>query len=497
MLPKRVLLVEPPFHRLYKPTYSLTLYPLGLGYLAGAIKKDTDWDVMVYNADFTPKSEYRELVYETGPGFYKYLDNLKNPSAEIWDEIRSVIKEFQPSVLGISAKTQNFRSAAVIARIAKEIDKNIIVVLGGAHPSMAGEDVLACSDIDICVVGEGEKTIVNLLEAIDHRGSFETIKGIIYRAEGKIVKNAPQEYIQDLDALCFPHEHAPALLKDYTHYPKEAFSTIFATRGCPHNCVFCGSRMIWSRKGRYRSPGNVAREIKQLQGIGLKMVSFEDDYFGVNEKYVFDLCEAILEQCPGVKWACEIHVKLVNDRTIGMMKRAGCFSIRLGVESGNNEILKIIRKNITIEEALTACKTIKKHGIEVHVFFMIGFPQETEKTLLDTMNAMKRIKCDSVIYSVFTPYPGTEAFNLCKEQGTVTDDYDVALYNHQSPLNYFCPSIPRDRFRALAGKMESMIDRRNWLNRIKRVFSLSVFWRIKERGLWESFCAGMRLIRGK
>jgi len=497
MVRKRILLIEPPFHRLYKSTYSLDLYPLGLGYLAEAVNKDTDWDVMVYNADFTPNSERRTLVYETGPGFYKYLDQLKDPFAEIWNEIRKVIKEYQPSIIGVSAKTQNFRSACVVAKIAKEIDKNIIVIVGGPHPSMVGEDVFICPDIDICVVGEGEKTIVCLLGAIENKEKFENVRGIIYRTNGGIVKNGPQDFIQNVDDLCFPYENAPKLLKDHALYPMQAFNSIFASRGCPFNCFFCGSRNIWSRKVRFRSPDNVAREIGQRQKIGLKLVSFQDDYFGVTKSYIFDLCKAIMDQCPGVKWSCQIHVKSVNDENIAIMKRAGCVSIRLGIESGNNDILKKIRKNITIEEALSVCKTIKKYGIELHTFYIIGFPQETEKTLMDTLDAMNRTKCDTLIYSIFTPYPGTEAFDLCKEQGTIQDGYDVALYNHQSPLNYFCPAISKDRFRALAGKIEHMIDRKKKLSRIRRIFSLNVIWRIREKGIWKSICEGLRTIIGK
>ncbi|MDD5216758.1 MAG: radical SAM protein [Candidatus Omnitrophica bacterium] len=497
MLAPKILLINPPFHRLYKSTYSLNLYPLGLGYLAEAIKKDTDWEVMVYNADFTRNSERRRLVYEIGIGFDEYLENLKNPNAKIWDEVRVVIKEFQPIVLGISSKTQNFRSASIVAKIAKKINKQIVVVIGGPHPSMVGKDVFRCPDIDISVVGEGERTIVHLLKAIARNEKLESVRGIMYRASSAIIQNTPQEYIQNLDTLRFPYENAPDILKDYSLYPKEAFNSIFSTRGCPYSCFFCGSREIWSKKVRFRSPDNVAQEIKQSQKKGLKAISFQDDYFGVTKKYIFELCNTIMQQCPGIKWSCEIHVKSVDDETIAIMKKSGCYAIHLGIESGNNDILKKIRKNITIEEALSACKTIKKHNIELHVFYMIGFPQETEQTLMDTLEKMKRTKCDTLIYSIFTPYPGTEAFDLCKQQGTITDDYDVTLYNHRSPLNYFCPAITKDRFRILAGEIERMIDKKNRLSRVRRMFSLNVIWRVKEKGIWGSICEGARILMGR
>ncbi|MFA4981327.1 MAG: radical SAM protein [Candidatus Omnitrophota bacterium] len=493
----KILLIEPLFHRLYKPSYSLDLYPLSLGYLAGAIKNNTDWEVMAYNADFTPHSEKRSVVYETGEGFRRYLDNLKNPAAEIWNEVRSVIKDWRPDVVGITAKSQNFKSACIIAKIAKECDKGTIVIMGGPHPSMVGEDIFACPEIDIGVKGEGEKTIVELLHAIRHDSGLQNISGVMYRTKDGVAENASQAYIDDLDSLRFPIENAKTALKDYGLYPKEAFRHIFATRGCPYNCVFCGSRNIWSRRVRFRSPDNIIEEIKLCQSMGLKAVSFEDDYFGVTRKYVFDLCNSIIRQCPGLKWACEIHVKLVDEETIAIMKKAGCFSIRLGIESGNDEMLKLIRKNITVEEALSAAKIIKKYSIDLHVFYMIGFPQETEETLMDTFSQMKNIPCDLLIYSIFTPYPGTEAFDLCKKMGVIGESYDVALYNHQSPMNYFCPAISKERFRELAGLIEVTVDKKNRRNRIKRMFSSNILWRIKEKGILESLRKGLMTLAGK
>lgn len=495
---KKILLVEPPFYRLYRATYSLDFYPLALGYLSGVIKKRTGWAVMAYNADFTPNSTEKNTVYDTGVGFHKYLDNLKNADSEIWGEVKKVITDFNPDVVGVSSKSQNFKSSCIVAKIAKEINKDIIVIIGGAHASMAGKDVFISPDIDISVRGEGEDTITELLDVISKNGKLDQVKGIIYRTKDKIVENPPREYIKDLDSLPFPIESAEGSLKDYKKYPKEAFKTIFSARGCPHNCIFCGSRNIWSQHVRFRSPENVVKEIKLCQSMGINVVSFEDDYFGVTKKQAYDLCNAIIKGCPGLKWSCELHVKLVDDQMIKIMKESGCFSIRLGIESGNNQMLKKIRKNITIEEALNACRIIKKHGLELHVFYMIGFPEETEETLKDTFLAMKKTPCDSLIYSIFTPYPGTEAFKSCKEKGIIGDDYDVALYNHQSPLNYFCPAIPKEKFRAIAGEIERMVDKRKKFSKIKRLLSFrSVFIRVKELGIKRSFRKGIQAIFGR
>lgn len=493
----RILLIEPPYYRLFKDKYSLERYPLSLGYLAGTIRNKTNWNIMVYNADFFPQSEAVKNSYLASTGFEHYLHNLKNVSGKVWQEIKTTVSEYKPTVVGISSKSQNFVSACIVAKIIKELNKQIIVIVGGPHPSMVGSEVLNYPDIDVCVRGEGEKTIVELLNAIGAQTGYDTIQGILYRKDGQVIENAPRAYMSDLDSLCFPHEHAHEVLKDYDQYPLTAFRSIFAIRGCPYNCFFCGSHKVWSRKARFRSPEHVVREIKGLQKMGLKSVYFEDDTFGINKKYIYDLCNALITHCPELKWGCEIHVKLVDEKTISLMKKAGCYLIIVGIESGNNGILKEMRKNITIDEALSACKIIKKHGIDLAAFFMIGFPQETEATLDDTVKAMRKTKCDLLQYSIFTPYPATEAFQFCKEKGLIGGDYDVSLYNHQSPENCFCMNIAPERFRARASKIEKMVDRKNSLNRVRRVFSLKTLWRMKELGIGKSIKKGINIFFGK
>ena len=494
---RKILLIEPPFYRLFKDTYSLDRYPLSLGYLAGMIKKKTNWSVMVYNSDFFPQSESIKISYLAKAGFDNYLNNLKDLSGQVWREIKSTLAEYKPSVVGISAKSQNFSSARIVAKLTKEINKQTVVIIGGPHPSMLGTNLLNYPEIDICVKGEGESTIVELLDAIEDEKEFDSIQGVIYRKNERIIENAPREFMKDLNSLCFPHESAPKVLKDYEQYPLTAFKNIFAIRGCPYNCLFCGTRKIWGRKPRFRSPMNVAREIKGLQKMGLKVVHFDDDTFGVNKKYINDLCDTLIMHCPEIKYSCDLPVRLIDEQTIALMKASGCYSIQIGIESGNNEILREMRKNITIEEAISACKIIKKHDIELELFFMIGFPQETEDTLNHTIVAMKKIKANRLIYSIFTPYPNTEAFEFCKERGLIENDYDVSLYNHQSPANCFCINITPERFRMLASKIEKIVDRKNSLNRIKQVFSLNILWRVWELGIGKSFQKGIRVFIGK
>lgn len=490
----KILLVQPPYYRLFKKTYSSARYPLSLGYLAGEIRRKTNWNVLVYDSDFQTPSEVVKVSYLSGAGFDSYRSNLLDLSGDIWEEIRLAIAEYKPTVVGISAHSHGLASALLVANLVKEINKHTIVIVGGAYPSTVGADLLNNLDIDICVKGEGENTIIELLDAIDNQKALHIIQGIVYRKDGQIVTTTPREFINDLDSLCFPHEYAPEVLKDYSQYPITAFNSIFATRGCPNNCFFCGSRNLWSRKVRFRSPENVVQEIKGLQKMGLKIIHFDDDTFGVNRKYINELCNELILHCPGLRWSCQIHPSLVDEQNISLMKAAGCLLIKMGIESGNNEILSAMRKNITIEQALDACRLIKKHGIELRVYFMVGFPQETEETLMDTIFAMKKAKSDAIIYSIFTPYPGTEAFEFCVEKGLVGDNYDGSLYNHQSPANNFCLYLTQERFRELVSRMEKSIDRKNWLFRIRNIFSLKTIIKIQESGISGSIKSGLRFL---
>lgn len=486
MQKRRVLLVEPPFHRLYKETMSLPRHPLALGYLAGTVKKETDWEVVAYNADFSPISEPWSITYMAGAGYQNYLQNLASPAAKVWQEARRTIEVQRPRVVGISTKSANFASARMVARIAKESDPRTVVIVGGPHPSTVGTDVLRCPDIDIGVRGEGERTLVELLQAIGRQASLDGIRGIVFRKNGTLIENPPRPAIRDLDSLCFPHAAAREVLTDFAAYPSDAFSSIFSTRGCPFDCFFCGSRNIWSRQVRHRSVDNVLREIKALRSLGIREIHFEDDTFGVSRERIRSLCSALAKDCAGLRWSCEMHVNLVDDAIIQQMRTSGCFMIRLGIESGNNQILKAMRKGFTIEKALAAARSIKNHGITLFSFFVIGFPQETEETIRDTMRAIEQADSDSVIYSIFTPYPGTEAFEYCKLKGMIDETFDVSLYNHQSPANHFSLSLSRERFRELAGQVERTIHRRNFRNRIKRVFSGRSLWRLRELGLRQS-----------
>lgn len=329
-LDKRLLLVEPPFYRLYEMGLFLCNMPLGLGSLAGAVLRDTDWDVRVLNADFDPKGELRPVSHKAlaGDGFRRYLTNLHDPKARFWSEVTDHIRRQRPDVVGISCKSQNFAAATMVARLAKAVAPKCVVVVGGPHPSMTGAEVFREAAIDVSVLGEGEATLTDLLAALASGRELATVPGILYRdGAGQVVATPRRPFIQDLDSLPFPHQAAARALIDYERYPKEAFGFVFATRGCPFNCQYCGSRYLWSRAPRFRSPQNVVAELGLLAAKGLTRIHFEDDTFGVTKAYLLDLCRAIRQAGLPVEWSCEISVKLVDDEVVAAMRAAGCWMI--------------------------------------------------------------------------------------------------------------------------------------------------------------------------
>jgi radical SAM superfamily enzyme YgiQ (UPF0313 family) len=454
--------------------------------LAGAIKSKTDWDVMVYNADFVPNSDLdMPYSYAVGKGFKNYLRSLGDLSGPVWKAVQKNITDYKPAVVGIFCCAASFVSASIVAKMAKSFNQQTVVVLGGPHPTAVGKDVLKEPNIDIAVRGEGELTILELLDAISNRASLDKVKGIVYRVANETVETPERECITDLDSLIFPHKYAPEVLKDHDKYPKSAFREVFTSRGCPYNCFFCGSRNMLGRKLRLRSVANVLEEIKSLQKLGLKWIQFLDDTFGADKEYTRQLCDSLVRECPGMLWGCLTRVNVIDEQTIVMMKKAGCRHIEIGIESGNNEMLKRIRKGITIEEAIAAANLICKHGIKLTANFIVGFPEEKEETMNETFAAMKKIKGE-LIYNIFTPYPGTEAFEFCRRQGLIKKDFNIALYNHHSSENCFSLHISKDRFREFASEIEKYVDKHNARQDLGSIFSRGAWHKIHDYGTVKS-----------
>jgi len=466
---RRVLLVEPPFYRLYKDGYGLARYPLSLGYLAAALRTATQSSVLVVNGDFHPDPEPFSAPYLTGEGFVRYCESLDDPKGPEWGRLGRTISRFVPDVIGITVRTPTLGSALAVARLAREIRPEAVIVAGGPHATIIGDAMLDHPPIDVVAVGEAETTLVELVETLDRGGSPEDVPGLIFREGRRALRTRPRHPLEDLDGLPHPHRFASEVLDEFDRHPVSAFGHILATRGCPHACGFCSSPTLYGRKVRARSPDDVIFEVSSLQGMGVNHVHFEDDTFGIDEKHLCGLSSLLASKCRGITWSCETHVNRISPESLVAMKQGGCTAIQLGIESGDDRVLSRIGKGFTYERAHRASLAIKAAGLRLEAFFMVGCPEETVESLAATRRAIEQSPADKIIYSIFTPYPGTPMFDSCRKLGLVGPHHDFSRHNHQSPENHFSPHIDYRQFRELAADIERLVSDKNGAARRREV----------------------------
>ena len=311
-----------------------------------------------------------------------------------------------------------------------------------------------------------------MINALENNTDLNLVDGIKFRENNKIITTKPRAYIDDLDTLDFALTTAPKVLKNFDKYPKRAFGYAFGSRGCPYACTFCESKAMWTRKVRYRSPENIISELKQMYEFGIKQVNFDDDTFGISKKNIKIINDLLEKELPEMTYTCETVVQLAKDEEVVKdMKRGGCTGTYVGIESGNNEMLKSIKKTQTTDEYVQAIRNLQKHGIDSHAFIMVGFPNETEETFKQTMDFIPKLRPDNIIFSVFTPYPGSDLFYQCQKDGIIDGEFDLSIYNHQSPLNCFTKNISKERFYELRREADKFVDKYNQKAKFRRGIS--------------------------
>lgn len=411
----RVLLINLPFEKIYEKTKlsGMTHYtpPLSLVVIGASLLEDKH-DVKIFDINLPENN----------------IENLK-----------SVIKKFKPELIGITIVTSLFSEACKVTRLIKEIDKNIIVVGGGAHCSSYPEKALEESEIDIVVIGEGDFTI----KKIAGRKPLRGIRGIAYRKNDKIVVNERAEPIKNLDSLPYPAYQ----LYNYKRYRvsktiarKSPIAWMESSRGCIYGCVYC-NKNIFGTKFRTKSVERVVNEMIRLKKMGFKEVHFTDDAFTTDMKRAKKICDALIEKKVNLDWALitGIRVNQVDYELLYKMRKAGCYKVFFGIESGNQKVLDTIRKGITLEQIRQAVYWAKKAGIEVWGAFMIGLPGETKESMQDTINLAKELPLDLAKMSILIPLPATPIFEEWDKKGYIkTKQWDkfsfyiapTEIYNH-------------------------------------------------------------------
>lgn len=476
----KVLLINPPWFRLLGQV--LDSCPIGLSYLAGMLEKQ-GFDVSIYNADYNYEKLgliFGSLRSMTG-AYQEYLRILQDLDDPLWQEVKRVVLDQAPSMVGISCATGSYGSSINVAKLVKKIDPNIPVVIGGFHPTIMTEEVLSNKDIDVVVRAEGEHTLTHLATTIRSREPLDNIPGISYKVKDKIVHNPDRPQIANLDDLPFPAKH---LLLEKETYPSRAFGRLFTARGCPYHCIYCAAHALWTRKVRFRSPENVVQEIEQVKkDFRTHYFYFDDDTFTLNERRVMAICDLIIEKDLRISWGCETRVDHVSPDLARKMRKAGCEYCNIGVESGDEEILKKIRKRVTIEQVRNTRKVLKDAGVVFNAYFMIGFPWETAAEIKRTVTLMKELNPERAFYSIVTPYPKTELYKICSSEGIIPQNLDWSTFFHQSPSMYLTKHLTREETTELIRYTEEVFDKHNKHQIIKlilrhplRTFKLIFEW---------------------
>jgi len=388
----KILLLYPPYTSHVEEEKKGYFPPLGLAYIA-AVLRTHDHSVRIVDMNVEMK-------------------NL--------EELEKICEKEQPDIVGISSTTITYNTCINILKRIKNIIPSAIRIVGGPHASILPQEFVDYSDF--VVVGEGEYTMLELVKTLENSEDPSNIEGLLFKKDGKIVETGPRPLITCPDNLPFP-------ARDLLHM--EAYNdnkgAILTSRGCPFNCIFCNSHLIFGKKFRARSPKNVVDEIEYLvKKYNVHVIRILDDMFTLNRKRVIEICNEILNRGLNIGWELTngTRVDKVDKELLEKMHEAGCYRIYYGIESGSKKVLKMLRKGIKLDQVKRVVKWTKEIGIEVGGFFMIGGPGETIETLKETEKFIDELNLDYVHLSIATPYPRTDFWNWVLKNGRfVTNDY--------------------------------------------------------------------------
>ena len=387
---------------------SLLDVPLGICYLASMLEK----------------AGYEVNVIDAEADMLKIVDIIKRLEAE------------KPDIIGFTCTTPMVASVKKTAEALKKVLPNSKIIVGGPHVTAVPEDLLKENYVDVAVIGEAEYTIVELVKLLEENKNLKDCKGVMFKENGKIIKTQQRPLIQNIDELPFPARHFLHFDKYkhstiIRHVTKKNYSNIMSARGCPFNCVFCGSKTTFGGVVRFRNPKSVVDEIEECYNkLDIGIFGFSDDTLTIKRSHIIEICNEIIKRKLDIVWFAQARVNTVDKEMLQIMKKAGCEAIHYGYESGSQTILNNIRKEITLQQSIDATKITKEVGIKIHGYFMLGNPGETEETARQTINFAKKLNPDTAQFTIATPFPGTELYQIFLSQGEAYREFkDYKWYN--------------------------------------------------------------------
>jgi len=417
-------------------TWSPNVYvPLGLAYVATALEEaNHNVQILDFNVRKVRHSEFEEKIGNAG-------------------------------IVGITGIITEYHEIVKLAHAVRAINNGAKIVLGGALATSLPERILQASQADAVVIGEGERTIVELVSAIERNQKLGSIRGIAFRENGNVIVTEPVIPISDIDTISFPARH----LLEMRLYPTNQFETfglrlkrknrstvLISSRGCPYSCTFCFKGM-WGNKWRGRSPENLIEEMELLdREYGMNGFLFYDDTFNVDKNRVFKFCQLLKERELDVAWYCNTRANLLTREMLNAMHDAGCIGVAFGIESGNQEVLNSIKKGLTLDQVRQAVKWTKEAGINVVGYFIFGLLGETKATVRETLDFARELDLDFYGFSLPNPLPCTELYDSAAEVGLISDNIarDEWTFHVNANLTQDCSdadliSISSEAFRDL------------------------------------------------
>jgi len=404
-----VLLINPIDETAVKNGLGLTIPPLNLMYLASSLE-EASIPVKIFDDD----------LYQLGS-----------------EKIANAVSKIGPKIVGITATTATIKNSLNYLKNIKDELPNILTVIGGPHPTFMPNEVLKEENsLDVVVMGEGEKTFVDIADTYikNEDKDLSDVKGIVYRNDERIMLTDPRHLIKDLDSLPFPARH----LVPFKEYKTSAQAGgMITSRGCVYSCNYCSSSLIMGKKFRTRSPENVVNELEELvYKYGLKDVAFLDDVFMLNKKRAGLIADEIKERDLDVNFVASSRVDMVDKSVLESLKCSGMETLYCGVESGSQRVLDLMGKGITLGQVKSAFKTAKDVGVNIVGSFILGYPGETAKEMDETINFSIKLNPDYSQYSILTPFPGTPIYAMLKKKNLLdTENWDMYTVL-KSVINY-------------------------------------------------------------
>ncbi|NTW58395.1 MAG: radical SAM protein [Nitrospirae bacterium] len=404
---KKILLITPPYH-------------------SGVVESAGVWMnvAFVYLAGSLRAAGYEPVIYDAMSHWHTY------------DDIRRRIEAEKPDVVGTTAFTAEIVDALKVLTLAKEIDPRIITIIGNVHPTYCYDEILTAkgNPVDYIVMGEGEETVVDLINCISNDGDPSSVRSIAFARNGSVSVTPPRPFIKDLDSLPMAWDLVDWPIYTYKPMEHSVLAIVSTSRGCSQRCSFCSQQLFWQRNWRGRSPENVVAELEHLRGrYGVNVVMFADETPTLDRKRWERILDLLIERDLGTRILMETRVDdiLRDEDIMEKYKKAHVDHIYVGVEATDQAMLDLFNKNIKVEESKRAIDLINAHDIVSETSFVLGMPNDTAEGMRKTVELAKFYNPDLAFFLAIAPWPYSEIYPTLREHVAV---FDYRRYNLVEPV---------------------------------------------------------------